>query len=67
MKDHVSLLEVGSIPEEGSSSNRILVSPIMAISSWSFLFCPPDSVATLESFFFSRSTIGRYLSEKEAI
>jgi hypothetical protein len=38
------LLEVVSIPDEGSSSNTIFESPIKAIPTDSFLFYPPESV-----------------------
>ena len=62
MSSHVSLLEVGSIPEEGSSRRISLVSPARAINNCNFLFYPPDRVEAKASFFFSIETRGNILS-----
>lgn len=44
MTFHINLLALGSIPVEGSSKNRILGLPIIAIATDSFLLFPPERV-----------------------
>lgn len=39
---HILLLEIGSIPDDGSSKNIILEFPIKDIPNDSFLFIPPE-------------------------
>ena len=39
---HIPCLELGSIPEEGSSKNIIFEFPIKAFAKQSFLLFPPD-------------------------
>ncbi len=42
--DHMNLLEIGSIPVDGSSNNTIDGLPINAIARDNFLLFPPDKV-----------------------
>jgi len=59
MTYQVSRRAVGSIPEEGSSSNTIFESPSSAIASYSFLFWPPDTLPASSSFLAVRLNLLR--------
>ena len=60
---HMNLLALGSIPVEGSSKNKILGFPIMAIATESFLLLPPDKVPeSLCSYFYKFNCLIFYVT-----
>ncbi len=54
MMSHIYLREFGSKPEDGSSKNIILASPIKALAKHNFLLLPPERFLLSLPFYLAR-------------